>query len=331
LNAAANSMISKKRSALSIMKHCTLICLKALLPEISYRHLPAAFSLLALGISGVVFASAGKQPEIREQPSAQEIMGRALARAEAQYESRAEALFESESISTVHSLDGENRITKTEQSRHKLYPVRGAVFEELVEKNGRPISDKERRNEGKKRQEFIREVEKRISTGEHPQPEKEPGIRFNHEFVDRYQFLISRIETIRGYRCWVIEFKPKDGKLPVKNRMDRALNQSKGRFWIAQDDYGLARLEFSLPKPFKYWGGFLAVIRNTDGRMNYRRVEPGTWLPLDFSLKLDIQVLMVKNIRRHLEIEWFDYKRISHSTSFFDPYKQSLNPMSFNR
>jgi len=134
---------------------------------------------------------------------------------------------------------------------------------------------------------------------------------------------------VGGHRCWVITFEPRDADLPVRNRMDRALNQSTGTFWITQDDYGLARLEFALRKPFKYWGGFLAVIRNTDGRLDFSRVEQDVWLPSTFDLSLDLEVLMVKDIRRHIVTEWTDYKRASDVADTGSPSGDaSLSPAS---
>ena len=240
--------------------------------------------------------------------SADAILHRAVARAEAQYEAQAEAAFESEALSVIRSLDAGGRPVKTETFRYRQYAVGGALFEELIEKDGRPLGESEKREERKRREKFIREVEQRRARGRHPQPEQEPGIRFNHEFVDRYEFRLEGRETVRGHDCWVISFKPRPGKLPVRNRMDRALNQSTGRFWIAREDHGAVRIEFALRRPFKYWGGLLAVIRNTDGRMDYQRVAPGIWAPLDFDLALDLEIMMVKDIRRTIAKNWVSYR-----------------------
>jgi hypothetical protein len=134
-------------------------------------------------------------------------------------------------------------------------------------------------------------------------------VRFNPEFVNRYTVRHSGTEMVRGHLCWVIDFEPKEGKLPVKKRIDRALNQSTGKFFISQQDYGLVRLEFALRKPFKYVGGLVALIRNTDGILEFDRVEPDTWLPANFDLKLDLRVMLFKNIRRHFTKQWSGHKR----------------------
>jgi hypothetical protein len=253
----------------------------------------------------------GALPE--NPPTAQEITDRAVARAESQYRSLLDTEFESYVLSVVQSLDNNKRVTKTESAKYRQYPILGAMFEELVEKNGLMLSSGEFRKEEKRKRDFKREVEKRRARGNHPQPERETEIRFNSEFVNRYTLSMAGMETIGEYRCWIIAFEPRQGKLPVRNRLDRALNQSSGRFWVSQDDHGLARVEFVLSKPFEYWGGFLAVIRNTDGRINYVRVKPGVWLPSEFELKLDLEIMMVKDIHRHITRKWSDYKRFTES------------------
>lgn len=263
----------------------------------------AVFSCFSM--SGV---PADKKGPITDYPRAYEIVNRAIALSEKQHELNVEAMFESRVLSSVQSLDANGEVTKTAITKHRQYPLKGALFDELIEKDGRPLNEKELRDEEKRRREFIREVEERIECGDDPQPEKDPGIRFNQELMSRYRVEVVGTEIVRGHPCWMIAFEPKEGDLPVRNRMDLALNQCTGMLWISQDDYGVARLKFTLDKPFKYWGGLLAVIRNTDGRLENIRVGPDIWLPASFELKLDFKVMMIKNIRRLMTIRWTDYK-----------------------
>jgi hypothetical protein len=243
--------------------------------------------------------------------SAQAIVERAVARAEAQHTLLTDSKFESQVFMSTKSLDGKGQVTETESVRYHEYPLHGALFEELIEKDGRTLNARERSAEEKNKAKFIRDVEKRKKSGLHPQPEKRPGIRFGSRLMLRYRFKMLRTEEAGRHRCWVIAFEPKDGKLPVQEIMDHALNQSTGALWVAQEDYGILRLDFVMRKPFKYWAGLLAVIRNTEGRLDFQRVEPDVWLASNFELKLDINVMVVKNIRRLITKKWTDYKRSS--------------------
>ena len=281
-----------------------------------FQKLPFIFFCVTALLSiakGAANSQADGLESANESMSAQGIVESAVERAESQHYSMIETNFSSQAVSKNYSLDGDGKIIETESFRYFQYPLNGAVFEELVEKDGRPLDDKEKQEEEKRKEDFIREVERRRTRGDYLQPSKEEAIRFNREFVDRYIYKLERTETMREHSCWVVAFEPKQGKLPVRNRMDRALNKTTGLMWISRDDYGLVRVEFALREPFKYWGGILAVVRNTDGTVDYTRVEPNVWLPLHFDLKLDLKVMLVKNIRRLIVKDWFDYKRVNHS------------------
>jgi hypothetical protein len=269
--------------------------------------------LLALSTGNI---SAGGWDSAPEDLSEQAIVDHAVARAEAQYNLLVDAKFESQVVMSIQSLDDSGQVTRTDQTNYHQYPLHGALFEELTAKAGRALNSQERDTEEKNKTKFIREVEKRKKRGIHLQPEKRPGIRFGNQLMRRYRLKMLPTEEVGRHRCWVIAFEPKEGELPVQEMMDHALNQSTGTLWVAQDDYGLVRLDFVMRKPFKYWAGLLAVIRNTEGRLDFQRVEPNIWMPTNFELKLDLNVMLVKNIRRLITKKWTDYKRVSRAIAF---------------
>jgi hypothetical protein len=288
------------------------LCQKSMNAKALKRHLPLLECLIFLFFSvcsagNILAEGANAAPDL----SAQAIVDRAVARAEAQHNLLTDSKFEAQVFMSIKSLDNNGLVTETEVTRYRQYPLLGALYEELIEQDGRALTPRERRSEEKNKARFIREVEKRKKSSLHPQPEKRPGIRFGNQLMRRYRFKMVRTEDAGQHGCWVIAFEPKEGDLPVQEIMDHALNQSTGMLWVAQEDYGIVRLDFVMRKPFKYWGGLLAVIRNTEGRLDFQRVEPDVWLASNFELKLDINVMMVKNIRRIITKKWTDYKRSS--------------------
>lgn len=241
--------------------------------------------------------------------SCQQIIDRAIERSERQLQSGSAAQFEAWVSSVVQSLDSEGAVTDEEKSLLRRYPIKGAVYEELVKKQGQALSDKEAQKEKKKIREFEREVAKRIEEKKPPQPESDRSVVFDREFVSRYQFELSGQDTIGSHECWVISFVPREGKLPVRRRMDEALNNSRGRIWVAREDYGIVKVEFSLIKPIRYLWGLLATVRDTQGVVHLKKIEPDVWLLSNFELDLDLRVL-IKNIRRRITREWTEYRRI---------------------
>ena len=279
------------------------------------RHL--TLKLAALGMLATTFAAAAQNGagSASENLSAQMIVDRAVTRAEAQHDLQVDARFESLVSMSMQSLDSSGKATKTELTNYRQYPLNGALYEEQIANDGRALTEQERKEEENNKKKFIREVEKRKKRNLHPQPEKRPGIRFGSQLMRRYRFRILKSEEVDRRLCWVIAFEPKEGELPVDEMMDHALNQSTGALWIAQEDYGLARLTFVMRKPFKYWAGLLAVIRNTEGRLDFQRVESNVWMPSYFDLKLDLNVIMFKDIRRLITKKWTDYTRIGRTNA----------------
>jgi hypothetical protein len=84
------------------------------------------------------------------------------------------------------------------------------------------------------------------------------------------------------------------------------LNNSTGRLWIAQDDYGVARVEFEMANPVRFWGGIIGTLRNTTGRMEFTRVTDDVWLPDTTDIKIDLRIL-IRNIRRRIVRAWDEY------------------------
>jgi hypothetical protein len=243
------------------------------------------------------------------ETSAATIVERALDRVEAQAAAGAEGQFEATVLAIVRSIDGEGEIDDSESMRYRIYPLEGAIYEELIEKNGLPLSEREARKAREEKEDFIREVQKRKARNLSPQPEDERRVQFDRELMSRYRLEMIGEEEVRGDLCWVVYFAPLEGSLPEKTRMDKALNRSTGRLWITKADYGVPRVEFDLDEPIRYLGGFLATVRETAGRVEYERVEPDVWMPVEFHLDLDLRVL-VKNIRRQISREWSDYRRV---------------------
>ncbi len=241
--------------------------------------------------------------------SVEEIMGQAMARARAQDETGAELGFESLILTTVDSIDGDEQVTETETSLHKRYPLAGAVYEELIEKDGKPLDEDELREEQKRRDEFREEAIAAAEGGDRVETDDERQLRFDEELMGRYRTEVVGQETLRGERCWVIDFEPREGKLPENTRMDKVLNRSTGRLYVSQQDHGIMRIEFELNKPVRYVWGLVASLSHAVGRIDLHRIEPDVWLPQRFDMRIDIRVFF-RTMRRHVVREWVERQRI---------------------
>ncbi len=85
-------------------------------------------------------AGVTEQKIAAESLSAQKIVDPAVARAEAQPNAQADVYFESRVAMSIQSLDAGGKVTNTDLTQYRQYPVNGALFEEVLAKDGRALS-----------------------------------------------------------------------------------------------------------------------------------------------------------------------------------------------
>ena len=241
-------------------------------------------------------------------PTERTILDRAIERASTQDDSGIELAFEYIVESTVESINGDGDVTETETSRLRRYPLEGLLYDELIEQDGRPLEEDDLRKEKEKKSKFIREARAHAARGEPYEPD-EMNMRFDRELMDRYNTRLVGTDIIRGLTCWVLSFEPRNGRLPDNRRMDKALNRSVGRLWIAQDDFGVARISFEMQRPFRYLWGLIATLRHATGDFDFERIDDNVWIPKSFDLELDLRVFF-RNMRRHIRQDWIEHRPI---------------------
>lgn len=155
----------------------------------------------------------------------------------------------------------------------------GALFEQLIARNGRPLSAGQRRREREAREAFRRAAEEAAARGELVETDDERQVRFNRELVERYRTALAGETMIDGAPCWIIAFEPRDGPIPERTRLDRVMNKSKGRYYVRQQDAAVRRIEFELQRPMFYLWGLLAKLQSASGRLDFEQAAPSVWFP----------------------------------------------------
>ncbi len=264
---------------------------------------------LLLGTTPLVHAQVSGLPNNAANLSAEDILARALDRAAVQEEEGLELTFEYFVKSTAERLDDEGVITETKTAKLHHYPLEELLYEELIERDGEALNEDALREQHKRKTDFVRKAREHRARGETYEP-NEVDIGFDHELMDRYDTRLVRTESLRGHDCWVLGFTPREGKLPDRRRMDKALNRSTGYLWIAQDDYGVARVSFEMQEPFKYFWGLVATLRHANGQMDFDRIADNLWAPTQIDLELDLRAFF-RTIRQHVRQDWVEHRPIT--------------------
>lgn len=226
-----------------------------------------------------------------EPPSAESILDRALVAAEAAVERNLELRYRWRHI---------NSTRKPKESTRKVFrvrPVEGEPFYELVEINGRPPDEDDLEREAALRESFRSRVGGRR------------GIVFDRQLMSRYRVALVGRRSHHGRPTWLLSFEPRDETPPVRRSVDHALNQSSGLLWIDAEDYGLARIDFTLRRPVKVWAGVLGEVQVFEGSFEQQRVEPGGWLPSSLDLRVEGRALF-SSLDQEVDLEWSDYRPV---------------------
>ena len=180
----------------------------------------------------------------------------------------------------------------------------------MIEKNGQALTEKERKEEEKRESEFREKIAKR----EDPKRDEENDFSFNQDLVSQYDFSLEGVEEVEGRSNYVLSYRPKEGKLPVKRRIDRALNKVEGRIWVDQESFEVSRVEFELKEKVKLWWGLIGSIQEVKGTVQREEVDSGVWFPTGFDLYLKGRIFF-SSLHSRQQVRWSEFDRFTSSVT----------------
>jgi hypothetical protein len=214
-------------------------------------------------------------------------------------------------ISRELGKDGVLRETESETFQLSFY--KGRRIRRLVEKNGKPLSEKEQANEDESVQKNLAEIEKRIAK----QDAKNEASDENNRRVSIAETLRAsllknpRRERFRGRDVVVFDFEP-NPNFDMKNAksMLKFFGKVGGVMWIDAQDKQVVRLEASLFDNFKIGGGLLANLKKgATFMMEQERVNDEIWLPSLVDVNMSVKVFLVKGINLNQSVKSFNYRK----------------------
>src|SRR5947209_7335785 len=137
-------------------------------------------------------------------------------------------------------LDAKGKIKSTEVKTYEVLKIYGEQIERLIEKNDKPLSQKDAAKEEEKIQKII-DKRKNESEGDRrkraelEEKEREDSRKFVTEVADAYNFKLVGTEWIGRREAWVIDAEPRPGFVPHSNEA-KFLLKFHGRVWIDKAD-----------------------------------------------------------------------------------------------
>ena len=237
----------------------------------------------------LVVAGHSEATEIRESAAsstvltADEIIARAVELAEHLREQDDELRYQFLERATIEQFDAAGRVKQREEVLSEVYPLAGALYREVVERDGNPLSPKQLAKERRRKE----EIRGRRARGEE---KDEDRVRFNRELVDRYRPELMAEQVIRGRPTYAVRFEPKSDSLPIRRRIDYALNKSHGKIFVDKETFQVARVEFQLIKPVRLWWGLLGKLRAVQGVIERAPLPDGSWVGQGFDFSMNMRI-----------------------------------------
>ena len=263
---------------------------------------------LVAGLAVVVLAGgqSATSPDAVD-PELREIIDRALERATWAEEEGFETRYRRAMTQRIRQFDGDGEVTDDETLLYRLEPYQGALFGRLMARDGEPLGARGRREQEERWEEFQAEIADPAKRAEREREAAENEIKFDEEMVGRFTASLEGVQDLRGRPSYVISFEPRPGNLPVRRRIDHALNNSRGEAWIDRETYEIAQVSFELMDRVRLWWGILGSISNATGRLERRPVAGDVWLNTEFDVYFHVRVLF-RTTRRSTTTQWSEFE-----------------------
>ncbi|MBZ5525779.1 MAG: hypothetical protein LAP21_26455 [Acidobacteriia bacterium] len=215
-------------------------------------------------------------------------------------------------------LDKHGQVKLTEIKTWDITFLSGEPYSRLIEKDDKPLSEKDQQKEEEKMEKFIakhrdeseHEREKRQAKEE---KERQEGRLFLRDVVNAFDFRLAGEEQIDGHGVYIIEATPRKDFHPTQPHAD-LLAKVQGRLWIEKDDYNWVKAGIETIDTISF-GLFLARIHK-GSRLEFEqtRVNNEIWLMRRVAINASARLALLKNEAVDQEDIFSNYRKFTTGT-----------------
>ena len=223
-------------------------------------------------------------------------------------------------------LDSRGAVKSVETKTWDITVLYGEPYSRLIQKNDRPLSEKEEKKEEEKMDKFLAErknesEEKRAKREAKQKKEREEGRAFLRDVSNAYDFRIAGEEPVDGRPAWILEATPRKDFHPTQPHAD-ILPKLKGRIWIDKKEYYWVKAEAEAIDTISF-GWFLArVHKGSHFSFEQTRLNDEVWLLRRFYINASARLMLFKNMGIEQEDIFSKYKKFTTGTKILPGIKE---------
>jgi hypothetical protein len=195
----------------------------------------------------------------------------------------------------------------------EVAPLEGTPYERLMAKDGRPLTEEERRKEDHKFEKAEKQREKESPAEREARIRKYESERaFVKELPDAYNFKSLGEEILNGRPTLVIEMTPRPGFVPVLPHA-AMLEHIQGKLWIDKEDVQWAKAEAHVTDTITI--GWIVARIGPGARFTVEqtRVADGLWMPKHITISGVARVMMVHSKKLNEELTFSGYREVAEN------------------
>ena len=217
--------------------------------------------------------------------------------------------------SVERHFDSHGKVESTKREAWETLILDGQPHRMTVERDGKPVTPDEQRNEHKKLDQAVKKLSSETPAEKQKRMQDTESARkrefaFLSEIPDLFDLRLEGEATIDGRPVWVVSGTPRPDAKP-KSRDAKMLLKVRGRMWIDKATHQWAKVEAETTDTIS-WGLFLARL-NPGAKLTFEQTEVNSelWLPKRLYLTGTGRVGLLKRLSQDQEIQWSNYRKFS--------------------
>lgn len=202
-------------------------------------------------------------------------------------------------------MDLEGRLKSQDIDISRTILVNGSPFEQLVERNGQPLSAEQKRQQKEKLERFRRETSEQRAGRLRKQEEE--NMSLVREVPKAFDFQLIGEEAVNGRPAYVLQATPRSSYL-AQGKYGKMFSKVSGKLWVDKQDLGWIKVDGQVIQPFSL-GLFLArVLRGSRIMMEQTRVGDGIWMPQRIEVRASARIFFVKSLMIDRVLTYSEYR-----------------------
>ncbi|MBS1814304.1 MAG: hypothetical protein JSS87_05470 [Acidobacteria bacterium] len=218
----------------------------------------------------------------------------------------------------TEETDNKGNIKKVETSVSEIFTRKGVIVSRLIEKDGKPLSEKDARKEEecieKDVEKAIKKREKLQAEGKHTNGNGEDVLTISR-ILELGTFTNPRRETFKGRPAIVVDYAG-DRNAKTRNRFEDVFKLLAGTIWIDEQTRALVRGEGHVTDNFHVGGGLLVNVHE-GFRFSFEQtyVNNEVWLPSVVEGEGSARIFLFFKIQGRQRTTFSKYRKFSASAT----------------